>query len=96
MNKKRILGIFIALIIVMAMAILLLSAPIKMLKECEARGWDGSEYNTGVRKLKLFEESEDIIVKCNKAPEETDAMIDILDALPFVKIRNDVLEVEDE
>ena len=86
---KKVLVIAFCLLVLIALVLLLAFSPlIDLLKECEGRAWDGSEYNTGVRDVKLFEDSEDIIVKCTKAPEETDAIIDVLDALPLVKIRS--------
>ena len=81
-NKKEfIISFVVCSIFMLALIVYAFSPVIKTLDECERRGWDGSEYNTEVRDIKLFEESEDIIVKCNKAPKETDAMLDVLDAL---------------
>lgn len=54
----------------------------KTIDYCEDKGWNGEEYNTGVRTTNIFRENYDIKVKCSKA-EETDAIIGILDALYF-------------
>lgn len=91
MNKSGIIAAVIGVILAMSLVYLMAAPTIKMLSVCEERGWDGSEYNTGVRDINLFEESEYIIVKCNKAPKETDAMIDVLDALPGINIKGDAL-----
>jgi len=95
-TKSETISSLIGCLIIMSIAIGLLFMTIKPIKECESRGWDGSGYSTGVREIKLFQESEEIVVKCSKAPKETDAMIDILDALPFVKIKQDVNVSGDE
>ena len=60
-----------------------------IIEECENRGWDGSEYNTGVMDVQLFRESKEIIVKCNKEKEndETDKIIEVLDAIPGIKLK---------
>lgn len=82
-NKKEfIVSFIICFIFISALIYLAFSPVINTLDECERRNWDGSEYNTGVRDVKLFEESKDIIIKCNKDKSgETDAMIGIKDAL---------------
>ena len=95
-NIKSILITMVCLIIILSIACFFLYRPIKMFKECERRCWDGSEYNTGVRDVKLFGESKDIVIRCTKEPKETDAMIDTLGALPFVKIKNDACGRKDE
>lgn len=87
---KQVIAYIICLTIVASFAWYLLYSSSEPLRVCEERGWDGSEYNTGVKDIKLFEESDDIIVKCTKEPNETDAIIDVLDELPFVKIKRDV------
>ena len=62
---------------------LFLTRPIKkVIDNCEEKGWDGSEYDTGVVDIKIFEESETIKVKCNKATE-TDPMKEIINGLYF-------------
>ncbi len=70
----------------------LFSPTINSLQECEKRGWDGSEYNTGIREIDIFgdDSGKEIIVKCNKADKETDAMIGVFDALPGIKITEDL------
>lgn len=74
----------VCLMIVGSIAWLVLSIMAEPLKFCEEKGWDGSEYR---KEHLLFK---DTVAKCNKKPNETDAMIDVLDELPFIKIRNDV------
>jgi hypothetical protein len=67
-----------------------------MLEVCEKRNWDGSEYNTIIKDWTIGENfGKDIIVKCNKAEKETDAMIGIFDALPGIEIKNDAEDLED-
>ena len=61
---------------------------LNVLNKCEEVEWDGSEYNTGIKDMTIGENfGKEIIVKCNKAPKDTDAMIDIFDALPFIEIK---------
>ncbi len=54
----------------------------KTIDYCEEKEWDGSEYDTGIREIKLVD-SENIKVKCNKEKDETDAIIGIVDSLFF-------------
>lgn len=82
MNRKDIIGSIVGFVLITSILVYCFAPVVNVLNECEKRGWDGSEYNTGVRDIKLFQESEDIIIKCNKDKSgETDAMIGIKDAL---------------
>ena len=84
---KKILLNIICLIVVVCIAWFILYTMAKPLKFCEEKGWDGSEYR---KEHLLFK---DTVAKCNKAPNETDAMIDVLDALPFIKIKSDTARI---
>ncbi len=81
MRIKYLISFVTCFVFLLALMYLAFAPVINTLDECKDRGWDGSEYNTGVREIKLFQESENIIIKCNKEPKETDAMLGILDAL---------------
>ncbi len=93
--RKVLINIIIfALVFIFIVCVMLymFSPTINSLQECEKRGWDGSEYNTGIREIDPFgdDSGKEIIVKCNKADKETDAMIGIFDALPGIKIVEDL------
>ena len=87
---KKILLNIICLMVVACIAWFILYTMAKPLKFCEEKGWDGSEYR---KEHILFK---DTVAPCNKKPNETDVMIDILDALPLIKIRSDSFEVAAE
>lgn len=89
-DKSYIIAAAVAAIFIVGLSYSMANPVINILSTCEDRGWDGSEYNTGVTEMKIGEDfGEDIIVKCNKDPKVTDTMIDVLDALPLIKIRQD-------
>ena len=80
-TAKQIVAYIICLTIVALFAWYFLYRMSEPLRVCEERGWDGSEH---IIEIKF---SKDIVSKCNKASKETDAMIDVLDAIPFIEIR---------
>ena len=86
-SKKLILikAFYIVVIALFVTSLLYLGlTPIKRIVDnCEDRGWDGSEYDTGVKDIKPFRENNPIIVKCNKKETETDAIVGVVNALWF-------------
>lgn len=82
MSSSDIIRVIAGFLLITSILVYCFAPVVNVLDECEKRGWDGSEYNTGVREIKLFQENEDIIVKCNKDKSgETDAMVGIKDAI---------------
>ena len=81
------------LIFITGLMYLIFAPFMDVLSECEKRGWDGSEHNTGQKDLSIGENfGKDIIIKCNKAEKETDVMVEVFDALPFIEIKDDAKE----